>query len=70
MTLEERVARLEEYCQELRHAGELASRGALAHMRNYKDDEKRIGALEAQLKELDVMVLAIHAAIKDVQERV
>ncbi len=77
MTLEERVGRLEVRSDELRDLGvEVGTRldklGAAG--RHLAEGSLRMAqeveTLKAQLKELDVMVLAIHSAIKDVQERV
>ncbi len=64
MTLEERVGRLEERANISHIKGQVLQIARIAEL------DKRMDELEAKLGELDVMVLAIHSAIKDVQERV
>lgn len=63
MTLEERVDRLEQF-------GSLVKGALDAITKAGGEDHRALCELQAALRELDVMVLAIHAAIKDVQERV
>ncbi len=70
MTLEERVGKLETRLTETNRGGLHLAKGAQAHSQVLEDVEKRVTKLEAQLAELDVMVLAIHETIKDVQARV
>ncbi|MEE9393389.1 MAG: hypothetical protein V3W41_12880 [Planctomycetota bacterium] len=77
MTLEDRVERLEIRADELRDLGKLMGERQdkdIAAGRKLTEGTlalcEDVTALKAQVAELDVMVLAIHAAIKDVQERV
>lgn len=70
MTLEERVGKLEEDFRLSNTADIHRSRGALEHIGATEKLTERVAKLEAHLSELDVMVLAVHAAIKDVQARV
>ncbi len=63
MTLEERVGKLERHGDELRNIGVDMAKGGLELV-------ERVARLEEHLKQLDVMVLAVHAAIKDIQARV
>lgn len=64
MTLEERMARLEQRANISHTKGQVLQIARIAEL------DKRMDELEAKLGELDVMILAIHSAIKDVQERV
>jgi hypothetical protein len=70
MTLEERVERLERRCQQLHEADLAGDRRMDGMLTRGMQVTERLCTLEAQLEELDVMVLAIHEAIRDVQARV
>ncbi len=67
MTLGERLDKLEAGLAAAGQGGMHLAKGAQAHSQVLEDIEKRVAKLEAQLAELDVMVLAVHAAIKDIQ---
>ncbi len=67
MTLEERMGRLERTVGSLMEA---SGKAQVSSVLNHERDSRRLATLERRLKELDVMVLAIHDAIKDIQERV
>lgn len=70
MTLEERVVRAEACVKDLAKGGQQTAELFKSQLEGIRLIGERVTSLEAQLKELDFMVLAIHAAIKDVQERV